>query len=435
MSPATIGIIGIVVLFLLFFSRMPIGFVMMLVGFLGFSYLVTVDAGISKLGGTVYYGGFSYTLCVIPLFLLMAQFAFYSGVSQDTYYAIYKWVGRLPGGICIATIGGCAAFAAITGSSVATASTMGMVALPEMKRYKYDDKLATASIAAGGTLGILIPPSIAFVIYGVITEQSIGRLFIAGILPGLLLSSLFMLVTYIICRINPKAGPRGPIVNFRDRVTALGGVWGIILLFALVIGGIYAGIFTPTEAAAIGAFGALIIALSKGALTRQNFIASLYNTSRTTGMIFTVIIGAFMFNYFLARSEIPFLLSGFVTGLAVSRYVILGGLLFMYLILGCIMESYSMIVLTVPILMPALEALGFDLVWYGVIMVIAIEMGLITPPVGLNVFVIHGVAKDVPLYSIFKGVWPFVVAMAICIIILTVFPQIALFLPSKMIAR
>lgn len=432
MSSVIVGVIGIVVLLWLMLCMMPIGFVMALVGFLGFAYLVSWDAAVGAVGLIVYDAGTSYTLSVIPLFVLMGQFAFKSGMSEEMYLSIYKWIGRFPGGLAMATIGGCAGFAAVTGSTLATAATMGSVALPEMRKYHYSPKLALGSIAAGGTLGILIPPSIAFVIYGILTEQSIGKLFLAGIFPGLLLAFLFMATIYVISRIKPNMGPPGPAVGFREKLISLKGTWMILTLFIIVMGGLYSGIFVPTEAAAVGAFGALAIAISKRSLSKRDFLEGLFSTGQFTAMVFIVIMGAMIFNVFLARSRIPFLLADMIVGVGASKYLILGVILFMYLILGCIMESYSMIVLTVPIIFPAIEKLGFDPIWYGVLMVIMIEMGMITPPVGLNVFVLRGVAKDVPMSSVFVGALPFVLAMILGIIILIIFPQIALFLPYSM---
>ena len=432
MSPSTIGIIGIAVMFILFFSRMPIGFVMLLVGLLGFSYLLSIDKGISMLGMGVYGSISIYDLAVIPLFLLMGQFAFYGGLSRDFYFTMYKWLGRLPGGLAIATIGGCAGFAAVCGSSVATAVTMGSVALPEMQRYNYDPKLATGSIAAGGTLGILIPPSTAFVVYGIITATPIGPLLLAGFLPGLLLAGLFMLLIYIICRMNPAAGPPGPKACLKEKLASLKGSWGILSLFILVIGGLYMGIFTPTEGAAVGAFGALVMALGKRSLSWQDFIKSLLNAGQTSAMIFAILIGASIFGYFITITKIPPLMAGLISGLPVHRLVILSLILFMYVILGCLMEAYSMVIITMPIIFPIIQTLGFDPNWFGVLMVIMIEMGMITPPVGLNVFVMQGVARDVPLYTIFRGAAPFVLAMVVCIIILIMFPSIALFIPGTM---
>jgi tripartite ATP-independent transporter DctM subunit len=394
MSPLTIGIIGIALLFLLFATGMPIAFVMTLIGWLGYIYLGSVDGGLHILGISFYAGGTSYTLSVIPLFVLMGQFASHAGLSREIYYAVQRWIGHKRGGLAMATVGACAGFAAISGSSVATAATMGTVALPEMKKYGYGTSLATGTVAAGGTLGILIPPSATFVFYAILTEQSVGKLFIAGILPGILLALLFMLAINIQVRLDPKIAPRSEAAALKERISALKGVWGMLALFVLVMGGIYIGVFTPTEAAGVGAFGAFVFSIYKRNMTWKHFMDSLRMTGQNTGMIFIIVIGAYVFGYFLAVTAI--------------------------------------MVLTIPIIHPMMVDLGFDPIWFGVMVVIMLEMALITPPVGVNVFVIKGVSKDVPMYTIFRGIWPFWVAMLVSLIILTIFPEIALFLPNTM---
>lgn len=432
MSCITIGFIGIGVLVILLFSRMPVGLVMALVGCAGFACLTSVEGAFGVLRTVPFTTVASYDLCVLPLFLLMGSFAYYSGLSEALYHTAYKWIGGAPGGLAMATILGCSGFAAVSGSTLATAGTMGMIALPEMKRYNYDPALATGAVASGGSLGILIPPSSIFIIYGILTEQSIGKLFIAGVFPGILLASLFMASIYFRARRNYKLGPPGARTSFVEKLVALKESWGVLALFVLIMGGLYLGWFTPTEAAAVGAFGAFLFALAKRHLTKQNFIAALTETMRTTAMIFVIVIGAMIFGYFLAVSRIPFELASFAGGLPVSPYLILTGILVVYLFLGCIMDTLAMVILTVPIFYPVVLALGFDPIWFGVIMVVVSEMGVITPPVGLNVYVIHGVAKDVPLFTIFRGVVPFLLMMIICIVLVIVFPQIALFLPSFM---
>ena len=432
MSPLTTGIIGIGLLFLLFSSGMPIGFVMALVGLIGYVYLGSLEAGLNILGLTFYAGGTSYTLSVIPLFVLMGQFAAHAGLSRDIYHTVERWMGHQRGGLAMATIGACAGFAAISGSSVATAATMGTVALPEMKKYKYSEALATGTVAAGGTLGILIPPSATFVFYAILTEQSVGKLFIAGILPGIVLAALFMLTIYGHVRLNPDIAPRGERASLREKIVALKGIWGIAVLFLLVMGGIYTGVFTPTEAAGIGAFGAFVFATGKRQVTWENFTASLAQTAQTTAMIFIIIIGAYIFGFFLAVTRIPSELADFMAGLQVSRYVILAAVVLLYTILGMFLEGFAILVLTIPIIQPLMVNLGFDPIWFGVMVIIMMEMSLITPPVGVNVFVIKGVAKDVPMYTIFRGIWPFWVAMLVCLVILSAFPQIAMFLPNTM---
>ena len=432
MSTTTAGFIGVGVLLLFFTSGMPIGFVMALVGFLGYVYLVNVQAGLTIMGLAFYTHTASYTLSVIPLFILMGQFATHSGLSRDIYSALHKWIGHLRGGLAMATIAACACFAAICGSSLATAATMTAVALPEMRKYNYSPILSTGSIAAGGTLGVLIPPSITFVVYGMLVEQSVGKLLIAGILPGLLLTSLFILTIYLQVRLAPHLAPLAPKTQLMEKLVALRGTWMVAVLFVVVIGGIYAGVFTPTEAAAVGAFGAFAFAVGKRKLTWQNINSSLDEMGRITGMIFIIIIGGYIYGYFLAVTKLPSALSDFVQGLHVSKYLIFGAVVVLYMILGMFMEGFAILVLTLPIIFPLMLSLGFDPIWFGVIIVILMEMGMISPPVGINVFVVKGIAKDIPMYTIFRGILPFWVAMLFCIFILTVFPQIALFLPNLM---
>ena len=432
MNPLTTGIIGIAFLFLLFATGMPIAFVMTLVGWLGYVYLGSVDGGMHILGISFYAGGTTYTLSVIPLFVLMGQFASHAGLSKQIYRAVERWIGHRRGGLAMATVGACASFAAISGSSVATAATMGTVALPEMKKYRYGTSLATGTVAAGGTLGILIPPSATFVFYAILTEQSVGKLFIAGILPGIMLALLFMLAINIQVRLNPKIAPRSEGAAFKEKISALKDVWGMLALFVLVMGGIYIGVFTPTEAAGIGAFGAFVFSIYKRNMTWKHFMASLRMTGQNTGMIFIIVIGAYVFGYFLAITRIPFELADYMAGLELSRYVILAGVVLIYTILGMFLDGWAIMVLTIPIIHPMMVNLGFDPIWFGVMVVIMLEMALITPPVGVNVFIIKGVAQDVPMYTIFKGIWPFWVAMLVSLIILTIFPEIALLLPNTM---
>ncbi len=432
MTPLTAGILGIALLFFLFATGMPIAFVMTLVGWLGYTYLSSIDGGMHILGITFYAGGTTYTLSVIPLFVLMGQFATHAGLSSQIYWAVERWLGHRRGGLAMATVGACAGFAAISGSSVATAATMGTVALPEMKKYRYGMSLATGTVAAGGTLGILIPPSATFVFYAILTEQSVGKLFIAGVLPGIMLALLFMLAINIRVRINPQVAPKSEGATFKERIDALKGVWGMLALFVLVMGGIYTGVFTPTEAAGIGAFGAFVFALYRRTMTWGHFMASLRLTGQNTGMIFIIVIGAYVFGYFLAVTRIPFELAQYMSGLELSPYIILAGVVLIYTILGMFLDGWAIMVLTIPIIHPMMVDLGFDPIWFGVMVVIMLEMALITPPVGVNVFIIKGVAQDVPMYTIFRGIWPFWIAMLVSLVILSIFPQIALFLPNTM---
>ncbi|THB75947.1 MAG: TRAP transporter large permease [Desulfobacteraceae bacterium] len=432
MNPEIIGIIGIILLFVLLALRLYIGVTMALIGFVGVSCIVNLKAGLNLMGIIPWAEGSSYTLSVIPLFILMGQFAFVSGISQDIYKAVYTWMGHLRGGLAMATIVACSGFAAVCGSSLATGATMGKVAIPEMDKYNYNRSLSTGCVAAGGTLGILIPPSIGFVIYGILTEQSIGKLFMAGIFPGILLAALFMAAIYLQCRFNPSMGPEGERKPWSDRISSLYSTWPMIVLFLLVMGGIYYGVFTPTEAAGIGAFGAFVIALLKRKMSMDAFIGSLVATGNMTAMIFLIIIGANIFSSFLALTGIPMIMADSIVDLALPKLAILMVMILIFVILGCVMDCFAIMILMVPILFPIIQALGFNPIWFGVIMVIVLEVGLITPPVGLNVFVIKGAAPDVPLTTIFKGIWPFMVAAVFCIVIVIAFPNIALFLPSMM---
>ena len=432
MSPLTVGIIGIFFLFLLLALRMQIGFSMALVGFLGFAVLSSLGSSFAIMGMEPFKIGAAYSLTVIPLFILMGQFANHSKMGFEIYQTVYRWIGFLPGGLSMATIGACGGFAAISGSSLAAAATMGMVALPEMKRFKYDNALATGCVAAGGTLGILIPPSTVMIIYGILTEQPIATLFIAGILPGLLLTGLFILTIYVVTRIKPSLGPPGPRFSMKERIYSLKDTWSIFSLFILVIGGLYTGWFTPTEAAGVGAFGAFAITIIKKRLTWDNLKLSLAQTVRTTAMVFLILIGAHVFGYFLTISQIPDQLSILATEWGLSRYAILAMIIFAYIIMGCFMEGLALMVLTIPIVYPLVLELGFDPIWFGVIITLVMEMSLITPPVGINVFIISGISKDVPMYVIFRGIIPFWCAMLVCVILLILFPQIALWLPLTM---
>ncbi len=432
MSLATIGIIGILLMLALMFLRMPIGAVMAAVGFAGFSYVAGFDKGLSIFVTSTFTMASSYILTVIPLFTFMGILASYIGVSEDAYYAANKWLGHLPGGLAMATMGGCTAFAAVSAGAITTAVTMCKVSLPEMRRYKYADELSLGTIASGGNLGFMIPPSAAFIIYAILTDVSIGSLFIAGILPGLLIAFLFIVTIYIVCRRNPNMGPPGPRAGWRQRFASVYRVWGVVVLFILVLGGIYAGIFTPTEAGAVGAFGTVVLGLVKRRMTRKHFTATLAETGRLTGMILILIIGATIFNNFLTVTELPFSLASYIGGLAVSPLLVMSAILVVYIVLGFIMDIMGVMVVTVPIFYPILLILGIDPVWFGVLIVVTIMMGNITPPVGNVVYALSGIVRDVPMFTIFRGVWPFVYAMLVALVILVIFPQISLFLPGLM---
>jgi len=430
MSPVTTGIVAIVVLVLLFLLRMPVAFTMALVGLVGFMYLSGPEASLSLLARDIFDQFSSYPLSVIPMFILMGSFAFASGISKRLYATAYTWVGQFRGGLTIATVLACSGFAAICGSTAATAATMGKVALPEMKRYNYNDTLATGTVAAAGTLGILIPPSTVLIVYGVLTEESIGRLFVAGIFPGILLSLFFVLTVFFICLRNPALGPPGAPTKWKEKARATGGIIETVILFALVIGGLFLGMFSPTQAGAIGTIGAIIIGLARRELTWRGFVEASKDGIRTSCMVIFIITGATIFGHFMAISRIPFMLVEWLEGLALPSMGIIGIIVVIFFIGGFFMDSMALIVLLVPILFPLLTALGTDLIWFGVIIVLVAEMGVITPPVGVNVFVIKGIAPEVPIETIFKGIFPFLGALIICTIILIIFPEIATYLPS-----
>lgn len=432
MSATAIGLIGIVVLIILLFSRMPVGFVMALVGFFGFAYMVDFKAALSILGKDIFATFGSYSLTVIPLFILMGQIAFHAGISRKLYDTAYTFLGHLPGGIAMATVGACAGFAAICGSTNASAATMATVALPEMKRLGYDRKLATGTVAAGGSLGILIPPSVIFIVYGIATEQSIGKLFLAGIIPGLILSGLFCLTVYLWARIRPEVAPRGERSSWRARIRSLRGVIETVLLFLLVMGGLFAGFFTPTEAGAVGAGGAIVLALLERRLSWEGFREAMLESTRISCMVLMIVAGATVFGHFLAITRIPYTLASWVAGLPLPNWSIMIMIILVYLIGGCFLDALALVLLTIPIFYPVVVSLGYDPIWFGVIIVLVTQMGVITPPVGVNVYVVSGVAKDVPLEDIFKGAMPFLLALIVCALIMIPFPQLALFLPSLM---
>lgn len=430
MNPTTIGIIGVVVLLALFTMGVPVGFSMALVGLAGFALIVTPSAGFSLLASEFFDIFSSYNLTVIPLFMLMGAIAYSSGMSSRLYDASYKLFGSVRGGLVISSIVGCAGFAAICGSTSATAAAMGRVALPEMRRYKYDDALATGSIAAAGTLGIMIPPSTIFIVYGIMTEQSIGKLFIAGVLPGILLAVLFAITTVILLKARPQLAPTGQPTTLKEKLTGLGGVVEMIVLFILVMGGLFTGWFTAMQAGAIGAVGAIIIGLLRRKLSWEGYTAAIKDTLKVTCQVMVIVAGATVFGRFIAVTRIPFTLAEWVGGLPLPPMGIMAIIILMYLLGGTFMDSLAMITLTVPIIFPVVKELGFDPIWFGVIIVLVTEMGVISPPEGVNIFVIKGIAKDVPLETVFRGVMPYLCAMVVAAIILLFVPQIATWLPN-----
>ena len=368
-------------------------------------------------------------LSAIPLFMLMGAFCFSAGISEDLYRGVHTWLGGLKGGLAMATVVACALFAAISGSSLATVATLGKVALPEMKRYKYAQSLATGAIAAGGSIGILIPPSIILIIYGILTEQSIGQLFLAGFVPGILEAVFYLGTIWFLCNRNPALGPRGPQASLGEKVKSLGSVWEVVVLFLVVIGGIYMGWFTPTEAAGIGAFGAFVFTIIRRKLTWDSFKESLVSTTQTAGMLFAIILGAMIFGYFLSVTRMPNELASTIAGMSANRYFVLILILAVVLVLGCMMDSMAIVLLTIPVFYPLIVELGFNPIWFGILVVRVTEMGLITPPVGLNVYIMKGIANT-PMNDIFKGVYPFLMADVLEVALLMLFPQITLFLPE-----
>ncbi len=432
MSPFVIGLISVAAFFILLIFRMPIAFAMALVGFLGFGYLTSLQIAFNMVAKEIYSTFASYSLGVIAMFVWMGFLAFYSGIGTRLYVFAYKLIGHYHGGLAVATQAACAVFGAICGSNTATAATIGAIALPEMKKYKYDTSLATASVAAGGVLGVLIPPSVIFIIYGMATEQSVGKLFIAGILPGILLMLLYMGAIVIITSRKPDLGPAGPRADWRERIAALrGGLGEVLVIFAISMGGLFAGYFTPTEAGAVGAAGVLAVALIKRSLSWEGFMNSLKDATRTTAMIMLLIAGAMIFGRLMAISRVPFELAQWAGALPLPPFAVMGVILLIYLILGCFIDALAMILLTIPIFYPiAVNTLGYDPIWFGEIIVLTVAMGVITPPVGMNVYILKGVAPEVPLEVIFKGIWPFLGAIIICLAILIAFPQIATFLPG-----
>jgi len=433
MNLVLIGIIGVVILLLvLFFLGMPVGFAMAIVGFSGFCYVVSFQAALSMIGADLWFTFSKYGLTVIPLFIFMGYLAFNAGIAERLYNAAYKWVGHWPGGLAIATIGADELFAAISGSNTATAATMGAVALPQMKKYNYDTRLSSGTVVTGGTLGTVMPPSVVIIVIGLQTEQSIAKLFLGGILPALLLGILFVLTILILCHLNPNFGPSGPKTTFKEKIKSLHGVIEAIAIFILVIGGLFIGLFTPTEAGAVGAFFTFIVAIATRRLTWNGLANSIKETLKISCMVFVLVTGAIIFGRFLAVTRIPFLVADFAAALPVSPYVILAFILVIYLIGGCVMDALGFLVLTIPIFFPLGIALGFDPVWYSIILTMVTTLGAITPPVGVNIYVVKALAPEIPIGRIFKSVSFFLMACIVSIIIIILFPKIVLFIPEML---
>ena len=449
-SLTLIGILGLLSLFILLALRMPVALSMLSVGFIGtiianaYKFMAVgmaedqawsrgLKVAYSNLAGETFEAASNYNLLVIPMFVLMGNLAGVSGMSKDLFSAAYRWMGHLRGGLASATIAACAGFAALSGSSLASAVTMGRVALPEMKKYKYADSLATGSVAAGGTLGFLIPPSGGMIIYAVLTEQSIGRLFMAGVFPGIILTLLFIGAIYCVVIRNPTAGPRAKRFGRPERVTSLWRALPIVGVVLITIGGMYTGFFTPVEASSVGAFLTFVVAAYRQSLGWQASKAVILETMNATATVFLIIIGAFVFIPFMSLTELPAQLVTILTSLPIGNIGILLIIVLIYMFLGMFLEAIAMLVLTIPVVIPIAVALDWDLIWFGIILVIVLEMGMISPPVGINVFIVKSIARDVPMSTIFRGIWPFWFAMAAMIGLLILFPQIALYLPQAVV--
>jgi len=430
MDLMTLAILGILAMLVLMFMGMNIGLAMMLVGFIGYGLAVNWTAAMGVLQTVPYVQAASYPMTVVPLFIMMGNFAFASGMSENLYSAAYKWIGRLPGGLACATVAACAAFGAICGSTNATTATMGIVSIPQMRKYGYSDRLSCGAVAVGGGLGVMIPPSTCFIAYGIIAELSIGRLFAAGILPGILLAVLIIIMIVFQVKINPGLAAKGEKYRFKEMLVALAKCWDVILLFAGTFYAMFSGIFTINEAAAAGCLLSVIIFIAKGKFTWKSFAKVMWDSAKTTAMTYLIVIGAMVFSAFLSITKMPMSLAAVIEGWQVSRYLILAAIILVYLILGCFMDALPMVMLTVPIFLPIITGLGFDPIWFGVIIIVVMMMGFITPPVGMNCYVLSGIVKDVPLSTIFRGSVPYLAALVVGAVILTAFPQIALWIPS-----
>jgi len=432
MSTDAIAILGFFALFALMLLRVPVGMAMGLVGVTGYASIVGIGPALKLVGQTSMRTVTDYTFGVIPMFMLMGSLVSVSGVSRELFKAANSLIGHLRGGLGVATVLACGGFAAICGSSVATAATFSAVAYPEMRRFNYPQSFSTGVIAAGGTLGAILPPSTVLAVYAILTQQDIGKLFMAGIVPGILAMTMYVLTIMVIVKTRPGWLPGGEVKPWSERIADLKNVWAPLVLFIFVIGGLYGGFFTPTEAGGVGASGAFILGVLRRKLDGPKIREALLSATRTAAAVFTVLIGALLFGYFLTITQSPQKLTEFLTGLGIGRYGVLALIMLMYLVLGCLMDAMAMIILTVPIIYPVIVHLGFDPIWFGVIIVMTVELGLIHPPVGMNVFVIKSVVKEVSFTTIFKGVLPFILTDILRLVILIAFPIIALWLPTRM---
>ncbi|MCL1921327.1 MAG: TRAP transporter large permease [Kiritimatiellaeota bacterium] len=430
MTPVQVGIWGCVAMLVLLLCSMPVAVAMLVVGAVGFGAVGSWQGSLSMLSAELYDTFANYNLTVIPLFVFMGQVAFHAGISGRLFAAANSWMSALRGGLAMATVGACAAFGAICGSGPATAATMAAVALPEMKKYKYDHALASGTVAAGGSLGMLIPPSVVFIVYGILTAQSIGKLFIAGILPGVLMAVLFCVMIYVKCLLNPSLAPPAVRVPWGVRLKALLGVIETLLLFAFVMGGMFAGWFTPTEAAAMGALGSVAIAALGGNCSRKMLWQAAQETIRTSCMVLVIVAGATVFGRFLAVTEVPMLFASWLAGLPLPPMCVIALIALFFLVAGCFVDALALILLTTPIFYPVVCELGFDPIWFGVVIVVVTQMGVITPPVGVNAYVVSGIDRSIPLQVVFRGAMPFLLALVVVCALLMLFPQIATWLPS-----
>lgn len=426
----TVGLLGIGLLIVVMFTGMPVAYAMGLVGFLGYSYLTSFETGLRVLSLDIYGVFSSYGLTLIPLFVFMGYIAFYAGVSRSLYDAAYKFLGRVRGGLAMATVAACAAFGAVCGSATATTATMGTIGMPEMKRYNYGDELATGCVASGGGLGSLMPPSVVLIIYGILTEQSIGKLFVAGIFPAVFITFLFCLAIVFICLVKPEEGPKGQKYTFKQMMASLAQLWETLAVFAVVMGGLVVGLFTPTKSGAVGSAAILLITLLRKKLTWSDFVASIYGTLKISCMVLMLIAGATVFGHFLALSRIPMAVAGTVQGLSWAPWIIMALICLIYLIGGCFIDSMALMMLTLPIFFPVVLELGYDPIWFGIIIVLVTHMGIITPPVGISVYIMRGIAGDVPLVKIFKGCIPFLVALCVGTGVMIAVPGLVTFFPS-----
>ncbi len=435
MNLTLLAVLGVLAMIILIFSGVNIGMAMFIVGFLGYGIATNFTAAFGLLKTVPFSNAFNYSFSVVPLFILMGNLAFRSGVSSGLYDAAEKWLGGIKGGLAIATVAACGAFAAICGSSGATSATMGVVAYPEMKKYGYSQELSAGAITAGGTLGILIPPSTAFIIYGIQAEQSIGRLFAAGVLPGILLALCYIGAILFVTKRNPALAPAAKKYPMSEKLSSLKGCIGMVVLFLVVIVGMFAGYFSATEAAAVGAFISLLLMFVNRRFTWKRFVDALVESMVTTAMALFIVISAMVFGYFIAITRLPHAISAFIDGLSVNKYIIVFIILVIYIILGCIMDGLAMLLITVPIFLPVMEGLGFSAIWFGVFLVMVQEMGMMTPPIGMNVYIVAGTLKEVPLQKIFKGIVPFLVGAVVAVLIVVFVPQIATWLPEVLYAN